>query len=54
LESGETRYVRIAVSLGPFDSGRLYLELAEADVARSELEGLRLAGEVTGQADPFR
>ena len=53
LWSGETRYVRISASMG-YGATNLHLELVDAGLAGSELEGLRLVGEVTGGPDPFR
>jgi hypothetical protein len=53
LKSGDIRYVQIEASMG-FGSTSLHLKLVHPDQARSEIEGLRLVGEETGQADPFR
>lgn len=54
LGLGEMRYVRIAVSHGLLDSGHMYPELVGNQEGRAEIQGLRLAAEVSGHADPFR
>ena len=43
LEEGETRYVRLNISMG-FFVGHVYPELVENDVGEKEIEGLHYLG----------